>query len=192
MKDWHADKNWSDKFLAEIKQILGLHLIGPPPQEEDMLRNTDLIVLRMEACRIACRIRRYQYIVEYNEQFTIRSGRPNGTKTELTKIIEGWGNYLFYGFADSQETHLAYWTLADLNVFRVGFFRSLAKHAGKIPGIERLNQDGSSSFHSFKWANFPGIIVASSADRDQIMDAYLRNRHRPVQRSLWPSEKRNT
>ena len=63
MANWENDKRWSDKFLPEIKMILGLHLIGEPPIEEDCERNTDLIVLKMEPVRIACRIRKYKYFI---------------------------------------------------------------------------------------------------------------------------------
>lgn len=41
----------------EIKSVLGMRLIGEPPIEEDRERNTDLIVLKMEAVRVGCRIR---------------------------------------------------------------------------------------------------------------------------------------
>ena len=65
MADWKEDKKWSDRFLVEIKRILGEHLISEPPIEEDMQHNTDLIVLRLNAVRIACRIRTYGYFAAY-------------------------------------------------------------------------------------------------------------------------------
>jgi hypothetical protein len=104
---WQADKRWSDKFLRDIKRILGEHLIGEPPMEEDAERNTDLIVLRMDAVRIGCRVRKHKYRDSYQDEFTIRAGRPSGVKTELAKIIEGWGDYFFYGFSNEDETGLA-------------------------------------------------------------------------------------
>ena len=100
MSEWQKDKRWSDRFLPEIKRILGEHLISEPPIEEDAERNTDLMVLRLDAVRIGCRVRKYEYLKQYGDEFTIRAGRPTGAKTELTKIIEGWGNYFFYGFSD--------------------------------------------------------------------------------------------
>jgi len=147
--NWMADKRWSDKFLPEIKSILGQQLIGEPPVEEDQERNTDLIVLKMEPVRICCRIRRHKYIDKYDE-FTIRTGRPNGNKTELAKIIEGFGNYIFYGICDYDEQILECWMLGDLNVFRLWFNRQLVINKGKAPGISMDNKDGSSSFRVFK------------------------------------------
>ena len=110
---WQEQKRWSDAYLPEIKQVLGLYLIGEAPREEDEERNTDLIVLRLDAVRIACRVRKHEYALRYPDEFTIRAGLPSGMKTELTKIVEGWGNYFLYGFATADESALCAWTLAD-------------------------------------------------------------------------------
>lgn len=156
---WEKNKKWSDRFLPEIKRILGEHLIGEPPAEEDQERNTDLIVLKMEAVRIGCRVRKYNYLARYGDEFTIRAGRPSGAKTELTKIIEGWGNYFFYGFCDEKERKLTKWILGDLNVFRLWFNRKLKTDRGKIPGITKNNTDNSSFFLAFKTVWLPREFV---------------------------------
>lgn len=162
MSTWQYDKRWSDVFLPEIKQILGLYLIGEPPVEEDQERNTDLMVLKMDAVRVGCRIRRNQYLVRYQNEFTIRSGRPSGTKTELTKIIEGWGDYFFYGFADVKCASLAAWKLCDMKVFRIWLMRELGENK-KMPGIHKNNADDSSSFEAFSFLQMPiEFVVAES------------------------------
>lgn len=160
MYNWESDKKWSDRFLPEIKRILGEYLISEPSIEEDAERNTDLIVLKLEAIRIACRIRRNKYLLNYGNQFTIRSGRPSGTKTELTKIIEGWGNYLFYGFSDEKEIQLKKWILGDLNSFRIYFNRELANK--RQPWINKNNIDNSSNFISFEYREIPNFIIGKS------------------------------
>lgn len=167
MLDWERDKEWSDRFLTEIKSILGVHLIGEPPAEEDAERNTDLMVLRMDAVRIGCRIRKNNYLGRYGDEFTIRAGRPSGAKTELTKIIEGWGDYFFYGFSDPSEGCLARWTLADMRVFRRGYARMLAKSGARVmPGIAKSNTDGS-SFAAFRWSDFPPEFIVASSPLDK-------------------------
>ncbi len=148
---WERDKQWSDRFIPEIKGILGQYLIGEA-KEEDQERNTDLIVLKMEVVRIACRIRQFKYLERYGNEFTVRSKRPGGTKTELTKIIEGWGDYLFYGFSDELEKNLFKWTLIDLKRFRLWFNREIIR-TKNIPGIEQKNIDQSSNFIAFKISN---------------------------------------
>ncbi len=147
---WKTEKNWSDKFLPEIKRHLGEYLIGEPPIAEDMERNTDLMVLHLDAIRIGCRVRRHKYLSRYAGEFTIRSGLKSGAKTELTKIIEGWGQYLFYGFCDEDEKRLSQWVLIDLNAFRLMLSRHMIVNGGRLPGIGKQNKDNSSNFMSFK------------------------------------------
>lgn len=162
MNDWKSDKKWADKFLPQIKRILGETLICEPPIEEDQERNTDLIVLKMDSVRIGCRIRRNQYYKRYCNEFTIRAGRPSGTKTELAKIIEGWGDYFFYGFSDEQDDLLIFWRVADLKVFRGWFASKLVRmNSFELPGTKQKNSDKSSEFLVFKWADFPSNFVIS-------------------------------
>lgn len=160
---WAEDKRWSDRFLPEIKRILGEHLIGEPPHEEDAERNTDLIVLRMEAVRIGCRVRKHQYANRYGGEFTIREGRPSGVKTELAKIIEGWGDYLLYGFSDETEHALHQWFLGDMRVFRLWFNQSIVINKGKVPGFQNKNSDSAASwFRAFKISDLPKEFVVAS------------------------------
>lgn len=168
MNDWENDKRWSDRFLPEIKAILGRFLIKEASREEDAERNTDLVVLKMDSVRIACRIRRNAYLGSYGNQFTIRSGRPSGIKTELTKIVEGWGNFLFYGFSNKEETQIEQWKIADLNVFRLEFNRKIcALPRLQIPGYTQKNQDRSSSFLAFDWCQFSkGLVVAQGTNKE--------------------------
>lgn len=166
MNSWRDDKVISDKFLPEIKRILGEHLIGEPPVEEDAERNTDLIVLGLEAVRIACRVRSHQYLLSFPFDFTIRTSRPKGTKTELTKIVEGWGRYFFYGFSDPVGDKLAKWFIGDLNVFRLWFLRQLCISNGKMPGLLRKNNDNSSDFIAFDYRKIQGFIFKISKEED--------------------------
>ncbi len=162
---WKVDKAWSDRFLSEIKGIVGMHLIGEPPIEEDAERNTDLIVLKMDAVRIACRVRKPEYLHkaegQYRDEFTIRSGRPSGVKTEYAKIVEGWGDYLIYCFSDREESRLAAWVLCSLNVFRLWAMQQLMANGGVPPGKHKPNADGSSSFRAFRIADLPPEFVVA-------------------------------
>ena len=156
MNDWKTDKNWSDRFIPEIKSIIGSHLICEPPIEEDQQRNTDLMVLKMDSVRIGCRIRKHKYLATYGNEFTIRMSRPSGAKTELAKIIEGWGDYLFYGFADTEEASLALWRLIDLKAFRLWFMRMLYD---KDTPTSKLNHDNSSGFMPFDLTEAPSELI---------------------------------
>ena len=157
--NWKDNKEWSDQFMPEIKKILGLYLIGEANEEEDSRRNTDLIVLTMAAVRIGCRVRRYGYAKKYGDEFTIRASLPTGTKTELAKIIEGWGDYFFYGHSDEGYMNLAAWALCDLNVFRLWFNAFIVRNKGRIPGMLQSNGDADSNFRAFRFSDLPNDFV---------------------------------
>ena len=155
--DWKQNKNWSDKYLTQIKRILGEHFIGEPPIKEDIHRNTDLMVLNMTGLRFGCRVRKEKYYENYKDEFTLRCKVYNGGKTELTKIIEGWGDYFFYGFAN--ESCVFHWKIGDMKEFRLWFSRRLAKNNGRVPGELRSNHDKSSDFMVFRWPELPPKFI---------------------------------
>jgi len=155
MNGWHYDKRLGDRLLPEIKAILGQQFIGEPPIEEDQLHNTDLITLYMRPLRFACRIRRHVYLPNYAHQFTMRSSRFSGNKTELQKVLEGWGDYLVYGFADQTEQHIFALMIGDLSVFRHWYYAETCKHRGIAPGVEKWNYDFSSTFRVFDTFSLP-------------------------------------
>lgn len=156
MKDWERDKQWSDKFVPEIKTILAQHLISEAPYEEDALRNTDLIVLVAKNLRIGCRVRRHKYCAQYGHQFTIRSHRDSNNETELSKILYGYGDYFFYGFANERQSGLCSWLLGNLGAFRLWHHRQLVGlDKGQTPGKKNRNYDGSSEFVAYTIADLP-------------------------------------
>jgi hypothetical protein len=170
---WKDDKRWSDVFMPEIKSILGMHLLGEAPHEEDATRATDLIVLKMEAVRIAVRMRKKSYGINpmYREEFTIRSERGSGTKTELRKVMEGFGDFLFYGFEHQEGGRLGRWTIVDLAIFRGSMFeKTYMSNAGVLPGDGFVNTDGSSSFRVFRYADFPRSLVRAKGEGMSVCD----------------------
>jgi len=146
-------REFSDRFIPEIKAILGAHLISTAPAHEDKHHATDLIISLGET-RVACRMRKHPYWLKYRRDFTIRGPR-GGLGTELPKIAAGWGDFMFYGFACPDERAVFAWTLADLKVFRRGIHED--------PGLVRVpvpNYDGT-CFYPFRWGSFaPAFIVA--------------------------------
>jgi hypothetical protein len=161
MSNWQDDKKWSDQYMTEIKRILGEHLIGVANVEEDALHNTDLITLRMDAMRIACRVRTKSYYHEknYKNEFTLRCSRPSGNKTELEKVMEGWGDFFFYGFGD-EDGKLIAWTLGDLRVFRE-WFMEMKRRFNCTKGTIKRNNDGSSDFAVFEWSDVPSNMIVA-------------------------------
>lgn len=154
-----ADFDWQRGLIPEIKRVLANYLISEAPADEDMQRNTDLIVLRLDTIRVACRLRRHEYLARYGDEFTIRTSRPSGSETELTKMLSGWGDYIFYGFATPDAAGLAAWLLGDLKVFRVWHHRQL--WSGRRPGATQRNGDGSSEFAAYRITDLPDGFVVS-------------------------------
>jgi hypothetical protein len=178
---WEDNKRWADHFMPEVKQILGGYLIREPHPEEDYKRNTDLIVLSIDQVRIGVRIRRNCYLDSFGDQFTIRAGLPNGTKTELQKIMEGWGDLFFYGFCDPTETRLARWTIGDLEMFRVVYLKYTA--GGHLFGQPVPNLDGTSGL-AFRWITFPRMALASS-ENPKILEPIPRRSPRYIEEEVF-------
>lgn len=158
--DVAASKSWTDALLPRVKQVIANYLIVEAPFEEDARHGTDLIVLTLEAKRIAVRLREQRYASRYGDEFTLRSSRPSGVQTELAKVISGWGDYFFYGFADDEDPFgLSRWLLGDLKVFRLWFSEELGQKARPRRWDVRENRDGSSKFHAFRVTDLPEEFV---------------------------------
>jgi hypothetical protein len=184
MSEWERDKARTDPYLPYIKRILGQYLISDAPIDEDRERNTDLIVLTLKPYRIGVRLRGWNYHARYGNQFTIRSSRPSGAKTEFEKIMDSWGDYFFYGFMHphSERYRVVEWTLGDLNAFR-DWVRSYGiEHNGQIPAAGQQNGEaGGSGFLAFNLYDpkngLPCVpdrfVVAKHREREEVSGSLL-------------------
>lgn len=166
MTGYRTDRAWSDRFIPSIKQIVGPHLLVPATLELDAREATDLLVFTARDVRIAARMRSTEYAERYPFDFTIRSLRDSGAETELSKIVSGWGDWLFYGF-DGGEWNACPWWLLDLNVFR----RSLNFHMAGIKKIKfQINPNGDGThFAAYDIRSFPAeLVIATSRDTREV------------------------
>lgn len=162
MRSFENDKARVDRFEPEIKRILGEHLIATADFERDTKQATDLLVLHLNPISVACRVRFFDWIGQYGDEFTIRAERPNGTRTELRKIYEGWCDYGFYSFADPSDERVCRWTLYSLNIFRDAI---KAMPSDGLPFVQKhihSTHDGSAKFAAFRWDEFPDEMVVAS------------------------------
>lgn len=161
MSDWVSDYQWARPFDRQVKMAIGPYVIGNACAEDDQDRATDMILVT-DRVRIACRLRRWSQHVfsRYGEQFTVRSSRESGTRTELAKILEGWGDLFFYGWADPQTRRLREWSLIDLAGFRT--FHAESKASGKCIVADAVDNGDGTRFVAY-WLTMlpPGCIVAS-------------------------------
>ena len=150
--DFDADFAFSQRFIPAMTRILADHLIVQSTITQDRREATDLVILQCDGFRIACRVRRHKRRARYGHQFTIRTDRPSGARTELQKVLAGWGDYLIYGFVDVDERTFDHWLLGDLDVFRRWYAR-----CDTPPGDDEENPDLSSHFRAFR----PDLIFRS-------------------------------
>ena len=132
---------------------------GRPQKASHDVTLSDLGVTRKQWVRTPGYVQR----ADYANEFTIRARRDSGAKTELAKVLEGWGDYLFYGHGDGAAGFTA-WMLGDLRVFRLWFNRRVVlMPAGDMPGKPFQNGDGT-HFRSFKIDELPeGFVIARMA-----------------------------
>ncbi len=159
MNDYNAQRAWSDKFIPAIQQIVGPLLLTPAPFELDTKQATDLIVLNARDMRIAARVRKPGY-TRYGQEFTVRSKSQYGGTTELEKMVNGFGDWMFYGHSNSEETGFSLWSVINLNHWRA----SLIRDKSSIKMKKQQNRDGS-QFCAFDIRSFPKhppLLISSS------------------------------
>ena len=172
--DYKTNRKWSDRFNPRIQEICSRNIILPvniiiAPYEDDALRNTDLFAMSAGDKRIACRMRRPEYLKNYANEFTITCKIPGMPKVELDKLLEGWGDFFFYGFSNQDEKDIARWFIGDLHAFRGYYYRKKKElPKGIPPGSYRKKPDGSGDFLSFKLRQMPdNFIIACSWQKEK-------------------------
>lgn len=155
LNNYSDDRSWSDRFIPLIKQTIGMHLLAVSTFEQDTKEAADLVVLTASPLKIACRVRKHQYLSKYGNEFTIRKSRPNGSKTEYEKIIDGFGNWMFYAFSNPSDDGSGFskWWIFSLYAFRVHLIRS-AIGASSVKHGEGINPDGT----TFEWFNIDSFV----------------------------------
>lgn len=159
------------RYHDEIKAVLGLNFFKQASIEEDMKRNTDFTLMETERGRYACRVRSYEYYKRYKNEFTIRARTKFNQKTEIDKILEGWGDYFFYAFESENQNSILAYTVSDLDVFRKTYKYALAD--GNKIGTYKDNHDGT-GFLAFRWSNFPAEFVIDRRDYNDKQELLFR------------------
>lgn len=153
---YSLDRKWSDRFIPQIKALIGPFLLQESEPEVDMKQATDLVILKADDVAIACRVRRHGYADKYPDQFTVRAHRDSGARTELSKIMNGWADLMFYGHASEDETMIDKWMLLNMDQFR----DDCKNRRGEVVWQRKDNGDGT-QFIAFDANSFdPKIMVA--------------------------------
>lgn len=157
---YDINRQWSDRYIPQIKSLVGSHLLQAAPDLLDQRHATDLLMLDARDMRIAARVRRPGYAERYPYDFTIRSRLPSGGETELAKIINGAGDWMFYGHASASGEGFDKWWLIDLRAFRAGLVRYGEKG---LRWGNKTNADGTrfTWFDLRSFPEYPPIVLAS-------------------------------
>lgn len=158
---YDINRSWSDRYLPQIKTIVGEQLLKAAPDLLDTKQATDLLMLDAKDMRIAARVRRPGYADRYPYEFTIRSRIPSGGETELSKIINGAGDWMFYGHASASGEGFERWWLIDLRAFRAALIRRSLEGSGLHWG-SKVNDDGT-AFTWFDIRSFPAALVIDAS-----------------------------
>jgi len=166
MSQYEDGRKWSDQYNPDIKLCLLPYLgdVDEATPEEDMQRNTDMMAtVGGRLVRVSCRVRDHKYLKKYGEEFTIRD---QCDYSEFVKIQDGWGDFLFYGFAAPPEDGLwvARWSLICLEKFRAYVAQHIQRNAGQLPGRQMWNRTpDENQFRVFKLCDMPeGSVVDQS------------------------------
>lgn len=159
---YQIQRNWSDQFIPDIKRIVGPLLMETADFEDDVRRNTDLVVLRMDATRIMARVRRNQFLRRYPNDITIRLKPDQYGESEFTKLMDGWGDYLFYGFAHATRPKVESWIFGDLQVLR-DWINEQVKGGDAEQVNHQTNTDGT-HFLTVDHRNVPGFVLHGSGE----------------------------
>lgn len=161
MNTFNKRKTWSDRFTPEIKRILGETLLSEGTVFEDRHKNTDLTLTAPFPPRISCRVRKNNFLKNYGEQFAINIVETYNCQCELHKIMTGYGDYVFYAFANADETALAQWFIGDLSVFRNWFFGHIQTR-NKLPGFIQNSNNGAGQFRCFRLSELPPNFIINA------------------------------
>lgn len=156
MSDYEINRRWSDAFIPAIKKIVGPLLLEESSFEVDTTQAADLIVLNARDKKIAARVRRLGYAERYPFEFTIRAKLDSGTRTELEKMVDGFGDWMFYGHAHEDGMNISRWMVINLPAWRAALIRK------KAPCEKKSNGDGT-HFVAFDVRMLPeSFLIASS------------------------------
>lgn len=132
-------------------------------RQDDLHRNTDLRIGFAADLPIACRVRHHHYLHRYGDEFTIRSRARYGGKTEIHKVIDGEGTFVFYGFvSDTGPDRLARWFIGDLDIWRKW---RLSRISTGLPTYrtEMPNGDGT-HFQAYNINDLPADFIVAAYD----------------------------
>lgn len=164
---WKSDRDYGEQFMPLVTVIADAvyeeyrkkYGFKKASYKLDVKQATDLFMMKGPNS-LGVRIRRPRFL-GWND-FTIRYARDSGAETEYSKVMRGFMDWFFYGWANSKQ-ELARWLILDMDVFRAhvverGFHALLADKTFEV----RDNDDGTYLLGCLPNRFNPTFIVARS------------------------------
>lgn len=144
----------SDRFMEQVKQIVGPRLLVKAPLEVDLREATDLMVMKSGDFRLAVRVRTPGYFDRYPDDFTLRHWLRGNVPSELSKIKQGYADWMFYGhqLTESPRDGFRNWRLFNLDAIRV---HHCQRQDPRIITSVIPNKDGYTALQRFNYLSFP-------------------------------------
>ena len=159
MSNFDKQFSWQAGYIDEVVRLIAPYIITLSRPEVDKNENGDLEIVFPRNGTVGVRLRK-EGAAKFAGQVTFRSRSMYGGKTEITKIIEGYGDYFFYGHV-SPTGVIWHWYLLNLNEVRAAFTRrSSMLRRPQIP-----NGDDTYFIPFDVQQDFPKAIIAHYDDR---------------------------
>ena len=169
---YESQRKWSDEYHHHVRRILAetyaQQLFETASDYKDQNEASDLVLMQSKNIDVAVRIRTPGYI-NFQWEFTVRTKTRYDCKTEITKIINGYADCMFYAHAKTQnpEDGFAAWMVVDLDEFRAEAERCknpCVNGCGICFCTENQNTDstGFAAFDVRNFSNLDNLVVASS------------------------------
>ena len=154
-RTFQEDFRWQQRFIPQIKQIIGMYSVEIASFKQDTKYATDFLIAETKVFKYACRIRTEPYLKNFNCDFTIRFDRPSGQRTEFEKILsDGFPERMIYAVGADNGDILAY-KIVSLNIFRIALKPLWDKNPEvfiKEQAKLYVNSD-KTRFLAFRWDN---------------------------------------
>ena len=152
---YRTNRDFGDSFPVLVNSILGQSAFDIASDYKDHNEATDIVVrqtLPRSSGGISLRIRRYEDVISWPWEITIRSWNK-GIPTEIDKLRKGHGAWMLYLVPKSENEAYRYYLL-DLDKWRD--MDNLAPDAG----MKKSNVGGNTRFRAYDVRRMPrGFVI---------------------------------
>lgn len=154
---------WQSRFADQVVRIIAPYLIQVSRPHVDKNENGDFEISFPKNGTVGCRLRTPE-CAKYAGDVTFRTRSKYGGRTEINKVIEGYGDFFFYGHVNDDDV-IWHWYLLDFASLRAIFIRK----PRLLHKEQKANPDGT-MFIPFDAENeLTSSIIAKSREEPSVI-----------------------